>query len=145
MVSSGNLPNDWLPETRLDVPAQRDSQKESQFSHTQTLSHDSQWDPSMLCNPHVTTESSSVMDQVLDVRNWANIEQPFGCLAAFEAGSATSTEKAFVNLQFNELSTSVHADDSLFSLVAFSVWQRSLGVSRTLSHTRQRGQFMKHL
>lgn len=88
----------------------------------------------MLRNPHVATESSSAMDQVLDVRRRASIG-PSGCLTAFEAGHATSIEKAFVDQLFNELSTSAHAGDSLFSLAAFSLQQRSLGVSESLSHS----------
>lgn len=88
----------------------------------------------MLRNPHVVTELSSVKDLILDERNSPNIELLSGRLAAFEAGFATSVEKAFVNLRFDDLSTSASADD-FFSLEAFSNQQRSLGAPETLSHS----------
>lgn len=69
----------------------------------------------MLRNPHVATDYSSVKDRVLVVRNRLNIELLSSHLTAIEDGFATSVEKAFVNWQFNELSTSADADDSIFS------------------------------
>ena len=109
------LPGNWLLKTPDSVPVIRDSITGSRLSHTQTLSHNSQWDPSMLRNPHVATERSTVMDRVLSERNLPDFDLLSGCLIASEAGPATSVEKAFVNLQFNDLSTSAHAGDSVFS------------------------------
>lgn len=88
----------------------------------------------MLRNPHVVTELSSVRDLILDERNRLNIELLSSHLSASEAGIATSVEKAFVNLRFNDLSTSASADDS-FPLEGFSPQQRSLGAPETLSHS----------
>ncbi len=92
----------------------------------------------MLRNPHVTTGTASVMDRFLNVQNRASIDQPFGRLTAFEAGSATSIEKAFVNRQFNDLSTSAHAGDSRFSLAAFSL-SAAFSTLLKLSHARSQG------
>ncbi len=69
----------------------------------------------MLRNPHVATELSSITDRVLRVWIMPTIEVISCHLTAIEAGFATSVEKAFVNLQFNDLSTSAHAGDSFFS------------------------------
>lgn len=52
----------------------------------------------MLRNPHVVTEPSSLVDQVLDERTVAVIGMLSPRLNASEAGFATSVEKAFVNL-----------------------------------------------
>lgn len=73
----------------------------------------------MLRNPHVATERSTLTDRVLSVRNLPDFDLLSGCLAASEAGLATSVEKALVNAPFNELSTSVNPGDSLLSLAAF--------------------------
>tara|TARA_R110002072_G_scaffold146075_3_gene292854 strand:- start:7308 stop:7766 length:459 start_codon:yes stop_codon:yes gene_type:complete len=68
----------------------------------------------MLRNPHVVTERSSFTDLVLDERSASNIGILSTALTASEDGVASSVEKAFVNLRFNDLSTSVSAGDSLF-------------------------------
>lgn len=77
--------------------ANRDPQKESRLSHTQTLSHNLHRDPSMLRNRHVVTESSSFMDRILDERNASSIELVLNHLSASEVAIATSVEKAFVD------------------------------------------------
>jgi hypothetical protein len=86
----------------------------------------------MLRNPHVATDYSSVTDRVLNVRNWRHIELLSYRLAALEAGFATSVEKAFVNLRFNDLSTSAHAGDSIFSR-GFLTSARHHGVLNSLT------------
>lgn len=112
-VSSGDYPSDWLLKAQINQAANRGSLDESRLSHTQTLSHNSQWEPSMLRNPHVVTEPPSFVAQVLDERTDASIGMLSPRLNASEAGFATSVEKAFVNLKFNDLSTSAHAGDSI--------------------------------
>ena len=79
------------------------------------------------------------MDRILDERNASSIQLVVNHLSASGAVIATSVEKAFVDLQFNDLSTSAHAGDFLFSLAALSPQQRSLGASETLSHARSKG------
>ena len=49
------------------------------------------------------------MGHVLDERTVAAIDMLSPRLNASEAGFATSVEKAFVNLQFNDLSMPAHA------------------------------------
>jgi hypothetical protein len=51
----------------------------------------------MLLNRHVVTESSSVMDRILDERNASSIELVLNHLSASEVAIATSVEKAFVD------------------------------------------------
>jgi hypothetical protein len=99
-VSFGLRIDDWLLKTQITVSVNCGSSSGSLISHTQTLSHNSQWDPSMLRNPHVATESPSIMDRVLSVRNLHALEQFSGRLTASEAGFAMSVEKAFVNALF---------------------------------------------
>lgn len=69
----------------------------------------------MLRIPHVVTELSSIKAEILNERKSTNVGTISSHLAAEEAGAATSVEKAFVNLRFNDLSTSAHAGDSVFS------------------------------
>lgn len=136
-VSFGIDSSDWLLKTQINQLANRGSLDESRLSHTQTLSHNSQWEPSMLRNPHVVTEQPSLVDQVLDERTVAAIGMLSPRLNASETGFATSVEKAFVNLQFNDLSMSAHAGNSFLSRLSRS--GNVLSAFPELSHTRVKG------
>ncbi|MFT4559815.1 MAG: hypothetical protein ACI93T_003691 [Porticoccaceae bacterium] len=91
----------------------------------------------MLRNPHVVTEHLSLVDHVLDERTVAVIGMLSPRLNASEAGFATSAEKAFVNLQFNDLSMSAHADRTFLSRLSRS--GNVLSALPELSHTRVKG------
>ena len=77
------------------------------------------------------------MDRFLDERTVAAIDMLSPRLNASEAGFATSVEKAFVNLQFNDLSVPAHAGLTFLSRLFRS--GNVLSAFPELSHTRLKG------
>ena len=104
-------------------------------SHTRGLSHTTRNGTLRCC----ATRTSRQNLHPPWTKFWACGTEPALDLPAasllFEATVATSIEKAFVDQLFNELSTSAHAGDSLFSLAAFSLQQRSLEAAESLSRS----------